>query len=72
MERFAECGDYDGLGLAELVGNGAVHPRELVEAATARIERACPSECRAPRRRCSASARSWRKPAPGSGARALI
>ena len=30
--------DYDGTGLAELVADGDVHPRELVEASIARIE----------------------------------
>ncbi|HVP98347.1 MAG TPA: amidase [Roseiarcus sp.] len=42
MGIFAEYGDYDGLGLAELVRKGSVHPRELVEAAIARIEAANP------------------------------
>ncbi len=42
MGDFAEYTDYDGLGLAELVRKGAVHPRELVEAAIARIEAANP------------------------------
>ena len=42
MAGFAEYGDYDGLGLAELVAKRAVHPRELVEAAIARIEAANP------------------------------
>ena len=42
MGGLAEYGDYDGLGLAELVRKGAVHPRELVEAAIARIEAANP------------------------------
>ncbi len=30
--------DYDGTGLAELVADGDIHPRELVEASIARIE----------------------------------
>lgn len=42
MAGFAEYGDYDGLGLSELVARRAVHPRELVEAAIARIEAANP------------------------------
>ena len=42
MGGFAEYPDYDALGLAELVRNGAVRPRELVEAAIARIEAANP------------------------------
>ena len=42
MGGFAEYGNYDGLGLAELVAKGAVHPRELVEASIARIEAANP------------------------------
>jgi amidase len=41
MGGFAD-GDYDALGLAELVGKGAVHPRELLKAAVARIEAANP------------------------------
>src|SRR5262245_23507113 len=36
---FTEYGDHDALGLAELVRKKAVHPRELVEEAIARIER---------------------------------
>ncbi|MGI8840920.1 MAG: amidase [Caulobacteraceae bacterium] len=36
---FAEYAEYDGLGLAELVGRGTVSPAELVEAAIERIER---------------------------------
>lgn len=35
MEQYE---DYDGLGLAELVGRGEVHPAELLEAAITRIE----------------------------------
>ena len=34
---------YDGLGLAELVRNGEVHPKELVESAIERIERLNPA-----------------------------
>src|ERR1700722_18235005 len=36
---FAQYGDYDGLGLAELAAKGEVSPAELVEAAIERIER---------------------------------
>ncbi len=36
---FKEYADYDGLGLAALVGKGEVSPGELVEAAIERIER---------------------------------
>ncbi|MCP4005944.1 MAG: amidase [bacterium] len=36
---FSEYGQYDGLGLAELVRNSEVSPAELVEEAIARIER---------------------------------
>jgi amidase len=35
---FADYEKYDALGLAELVRNGQVHPRELVETAISRIE----------------------------------
>jgi amidase len=35
---FAEYDRYDALGLAELVRDGEVHPRELVETALSRIE----------------------------------
>jgi len=35
--------DYDGVGLAELVQNGAVTPAELTEAAIARVERHNPA-----------------------------
>ena len=38
MEGFAEYGQHDGLGLAALVRQKKVHPRELVEAAISRIE----------------------------------
>lgn len=38
MTLFQEYTAYDGLGLAELVRRGEVHPRELVEAAIAVIE----------------------------------
>jgi amidase len=38
MSGFSEYADHDALGLAALVRKGAVHPRELVEAAIARIE----------------------------------
>jgi amidase len=38
MNGFAEYGAYDGLGLAELVKNGEVTARELVEEAIRRIE----------------------------------
>jgi amidase len=36
---FSEYAAYDGLGLAELVQKGDVHPRELVDEAITRIER---------------------------------
>lgn len=36
---FPEYADHDGVGLAELVRTGAIHPRELVAEAIARIER---------------------------------
>ena len=36
---FAEYGEYDGLGLAELVNRREVSPAELIEAAIERIER---------------------------------
>ena len=36
---FAEYGEYDGLGLAELVRRGEVSAAELVEEAISRIER---------------------------------
>ena len=39
MDPLPEYERYDGLGLAELVRVGAVTPRELVEAAWARLER---------------------------------
>ncbi len=42
MAGFAEYGDYDGLGLAELVRRKEVSPAELVEEAIARIERLNP------------------------------
>src|SRR5665648_171839 len=38
MAGFQEYGDYDGLGLAELVRDGEVSPLELVEEAISRIE----------------------------------
>lgn len=38
MAPFDEYEGYDGLGLAELVRRGEVHPRELLAAAIARIE----------------------------------
>jgi hypothetical protein len=41
-DGFAKYRDHDVLRLAEVVGKGAVHPRELVEAAIARIEAANP------------------------------
>ena len=36
--RFAEYGDYDGLGLAELVRRGEITPREILEEAISRID----------------------------------
>ncbi|MBE7448748.1 MAG: amidase [Kofleriaceae bacterium] len=36
---FSDYASHDGLGLAELVAKGQVHPRELVDEAIARIER---------------------------------
>ena len=42
MNNFNEYENYDGLGLAELVREGAVQPIELVEAAIARIEKLNP------------------------------
>ena len=42
MAEFKEYARYDGLGLAELVRRKEVHPRELVEAAIARIEQGNP------------------------------
>lgn len=38
MSGFAEYGQYDGLGLAELVRRKEISPRELVEEAIARVE----------------------------------
>ncbi len=38
MALFSDYTSHDGLGLAELVRSGAVHPRELVEAAIDRID----------------------------------
>ena len=38
MTGFAEYGDDDALGLARLVGDGAVRAAELLEAALARLE----------------------------------
>ena len=43
MSSFREYAEYDALGLAELVANKDVHPKELVEAAIARIERLNPA-----------------------------
>jgi len=43
MISFADYGRHDALGLAHLVASGEVHPRELVEAAIARIEEANPA-----------------------------
>lgn len=42
MSGFSEYTAYDGLGLAELVRQGAVSPAELVEAAIGQIERLNP------------------------------
>src|SRR3989442_120354 len=42
MAGFPELGDYDGLGLAELVRTRQVSPLELVEEVVARIERVNP------------------------------
>ena len=42
MSGFKEYERYDGLGLAELVRRREVAPRELLEAALARIERIDP------------------------------
>ncbi len=42
MSGFAEYDQYDGLGLAELVKKGEVHPKELVEEAIQRIEQLNP------------------------------
>jgi amidase len=42
MSGFEEYAGYDGLGLAQLVRAGEVHPSELVEEAIARIERTNP------------------------------
>ena len=39
---FSEYAQYDGVGLAELVARGEVHPRELVDEAIARIEKGNP------------------------------
>src|SRR5579859_3415181 len=41
--QFAEYAKYDGLGLADLVRQKAVHPRELVDFAIARSEAVNPS-----------------------------
>ncbi|MBM3189064.1 MAG: amidase, partial [Chloroflexi bacterium] len=43
MGGFSEYAQYDGLGLAELVRNGEVHPSDLVEEAIRRIEAVNPS-----------------------------
>jgi amidase len=43
MEPFNDYPSYDAMGLAQLVGNGDVHPLELVEAAASRIARVNPS-----------------------------
>lgn len=42
MSGFSEYGDYDGLGLAELVRKKEVKPSELVEEAIGRIEKVNP------------------------------
>lgn len=57
---------YDGLGLAELVATGKVHPRELVAEAIARIERDNP-RINAVIHRMYESARRTAEAPPGSG-----
>ena len=39
---FDEYVEYDGLGLAELIAKGEVHPKEVLEAAIQRAERLNP------------------------------
>ena len=62
----SEYATYDGLGLAELVASGKVHPRELVDEAIARIERGNP-RLNAVIHRMYESARKTAELAPGSG-----
>ena len=42
MSAFPEYGQYDGIGLAELVRNKEVQPAELLEEATSRVEKLNP------------------------------